>query len=120
MYESGEMYLETIYVLKNKNGSVRSIDIARELDFSKPSVSRGVGILKKEQYILVDENGYITLTEKGLNKAKGIFEKHLYLTEFLVKTAKVSKEIAEEDACKMEHIISEETFQGIKKFLGVE
>lgn len=120
MYESGEMYLETIYILKSKKGSVRSIDIARELDFSKPSVSRGVGILKKEQYILIDENGYITLTETGLKKAKNIFEKHQILTYFLVKTAGVSKEIAEDDACKMEHIISEETFSGIKKFLHAD
>lgn len=119
MYESGEMYLETIYVLKNKNGSVRSIDIAKELDYSKPSVSRGVGILKKDCYITIDENGYIDLTNKGLLKAKNVFEKHQYLTAFLIETAKVSKEIAEEDACKMEHIISEETFQGIKKYLGV-
>lgn len=118
MYESGEMYLETIYVLKNKNGSVRSIDIAKELEYSKPSVSRGVGILKKESYITVDENGYINLTDKGLTKAKNVFEKHQYLTDFLIKTAKVSKEIAEEDACRMEHIISEETFQGIKKYLS--
>ncbi|MFV0394339.1 MAG: metal-dependent transcriptional regulator [Coprobacillaceae bacterium] len=118
MYESGEMYLETIYVLKNKNGSVRSIDIARELDFSKPSVSRGVGILKKEQYILVDENGYITLTDKGLETAKAIFEKHLFITDFLVKTLGISKELAEEDACKMEHIISDETFRKMKEYLG--
>jgi Mn-dependent DtxR family transcriptional regulator len=117
MYESGEMYLETIYILKNKKGSVRSIDIARELDFSKPSVSRGVGILKKEGFILVDENGFITLTEVGLNKATGIFEKHRYLTEFLMSTAGVTKEVAEEDACRMEHIISDETFEGIKTFL---
>jgi Mn-dependent transcriptional regulator len=119
MYESGEMYLETIYVLKNKNGSVRSIDIAKELEYSKPSVSRGVGILKKERYITIDENGYIDLTDKGLVKAKNVFEKHQILTDFLIKTANVSKEIAEEDACKMEHIVSEETFQGIKKYLGV-
>lgn len=119
MYESGEMYLETIYVLKNKNGSVRSIDIARELDFSKPSVSRGVGILKKETYITIDENGYISLTDKGLKTAEKIFEKHQYLTKFLIQTANVSKEIAEEDACKIEHVISDETFEGIKKYLGV-
>ena len=119
MYESGEMYLETIYVLKNKNGSVRSIDIAKELEYSKPSVSRGVGILKKESYITIDENGYIDLTDKGLVKAKNVFEKHQILTDFLIKTANVSKEIAEEDACRMEHIVSEETFLGIKKYLGV-
>ncbi len=120
MQESGEMYLETIYVLKNNNGSVRSIDVAKKLNFSKPSVSRGIGILKKDGYVIVDKNGYLDLTEKGLIKAKGVFEKHRYLTMFLMETAKVPKELAEEDACRIEHIISEGTFQGIKDFLQVE
>lgn len=118
MYESGEMYLETILVLQQKNGTVRSIDIARELNFSKPSVSRGVGILKNEKYITVDENGHITLTQKGLDKANSIFERHQVLTAFLKITAGVSQQEAEEDACKMEHIVSETTFAGIKKFVA--
>lgn len=118
MHESGEMYLETILLLKKQNGNVRSIDIARELDFSKPSVSRGVGILKTDGYITVDSKGYIELTDKGMDKANSIYEKHQYLTEFLEVTAKVSKEVAEDDACKIEHIISDEVFEGIKKFLN--
>ena len=118
MHESGEMYLETILLLKKQNGKVRSIDIARELEFSKPSVSRGVGILKNDGYITVDAKGYIELTKQGLDKAQAVYEKHEYLTEFLVKTAQVSKETAEDDACKIEHIISDEVFAGIKKFLN--
>ncbi|WP_249028505.1 metal-dependent transcriptional regulator [Tannockella kyphosi] len=117
MYESGEMYLETILLLQKKNEYVRSIDIARHLEFSKPSVSRGVGILKKEGYILIDESGHISLSEKGYNKANNILEKHYILTQFLIATAKVTAEIAEEDACKMEHIVSDETLMGIKEFL---
>lgn len=120
MYESGEMYLETILLLQKKNEYVRSIDIARHLEFSKPSVSRGVGILKKEGYILVDESGHIDLTEKGLLKANNILEKHEILTQFLVVTAGVSTNIAEEDACKMEHVVSDETLAGIKKFLATK
>ncbi len=115
MHESGEMYLETILLLKKQNGNVRSIDIARELGFSKPSVSRGVGILKNDGYIIVDSKGYIELTEKGTEKATAVYEKHECLTEFLMHTAKVSKEVAEDDACKIEHIISDEVFEGIKK-----
>ena len=115
IHESGEMYLETILLLKKQNGNVRSIDIARELGFSKPSVSRGVGILKNDGYIIVDSKGYI---EKGTEKATAVYEKHECLTEFLMHTAKVSKEVAEDDACKIEHIISDEVFEGIKKFLN--
>lgn len=117
MYESGEMYLETILVLKKRNSQVRSIDIARELNFSKPSVSRAVGILKDDGYIIVDNNGHIELTDKGKKKAKDIYEKHNVLTTFLTNVIKVSPEIAEEDACKIEHVISDETFRGLKKFL---
>lgn len=118
MYESGENYLETILMLKEKNGSVRSIDIARELNFSKPSVSRAMGILKESGYIVVDSGGDIELTSQGREKAEQIYERHRLLTGFLQKVAGVSKEIAEEDACKMEHIISEEVFQGIKRFMN--
>ena len=117
MYESGENYLETIYMLSNKNGKVRSIDIGRELNFSKPSVSRAIGLLKNDNYIVVDEGGYIHLTEKGKEKALAIYERHSVLTEFLTTFAKVERKIAEEDACRMEHIISEETFQGLKQTL---
>lgn len=117
MHESGEMYLETILVLKKRKGEVRSIDIARELDFSKPSVSRAVGILKDDKYISVDKSGFIELTQKGRKKAKDIYEKHKYLTSFLIDIVGVSPEIAEEDACRIEHFISEESFQGIKRLL---
>ena len=117
MYESGENYLETILRLKEKNGTVRSIDIARELEFSKPSVSRAVGILKESGYITVENGGEIVLTDKGTETAKAIYERHKLLTAFLGKVAEVDHETAEQDACKMEHIISEEVFEGIKKFM---
>ena len=101
MHESGENYLETILLLGKRNGSVRSIDIARELNFSKPSVSRAVGLLKEADYITVDKNGYITMTEEGKNEAERIYEKHQMITEFLVRTITIDREIAEQDACKM-------------------
>lgn len=118
MDESREMYLETILVLKKRNGQVRSIDIARELNYSKPSISRAVGLLKDDECISVDKSGLIDLTDKGKAEAKDIYEKHKILTEFFIKVLEVSPEIAEEDACRMEHFISDETFKGIKKFLG--
>lgn len=117
MYESGENYLETILVLSKKNSSVRSIDIARELNFSKPSVSRAMGLLRESGHIEMDSSGGIVLTKLGLEKASSILERHQILTQFLQKTTGVSEEIAEIDACKMEHIISEEVFSGIKDFM---
>lgn len=117
MYESGENYLETILMLKEKNGSVRSIDIARELNFSKPSVSRAMGILKEDGFITMEHGGEIELTSAGREKAESIYERHRLLTSFLQKVSGVSERTAEEDACKMEHIISDEVFQGIKKFM---
>lgn len=119
MYESGENYLETILMLKEKKGSVRSIDVARELNFSKPSVSRAMGILRENGYIVIDGGGDIELTEEGRDKAEQIYERHRLLTKFLQKVTGVSEEIAEADACRMEHIISEEVFLGIKKFMQV-
>lgn len=118
MYESGENYLETILILKEKQGVVRSVDIARKLNFSKPSVSRAVGILKEDGYLTMEPTGELELTEKGMEKAGAIYERHKLLTEFLQKVAGVTPEIAEEDACRMEHIISDETFKGIKRFMG--
>ncbi|EJO5347629.1 metal-dependent transcriptional regulator [Clostridium botulinum] len=117
MYESRENYLETILILQNKNGTVRSIDIAKALNFSKPSVSHAVRILKKSGHIEIDSKGYITLTDIGREKAESIYERHKMLTKFFVETAKVCEEIAEKDACKVEHIISDETFEGIKEFM---
>lgn len=117
MYESGENYLETILMLKKERGAVRSVDIARELNFSKPSVSRAMGILREEGCIVMDREGYIELTEEGKVKAENIYERHRLLTRFLEKIAGVDYETAEKDACKMEHILSEETIQGLKAFL---
>lgn len=117
MYESGENYLETILILSKKNGTVRSIDIARELEFSKPSVSRAMGLLKESGHINIAANSEITLTELGLKTANQIYERHRTITEFLMETTKVSPEIAEKDACRFEHIISEEVFSGIKRYL---
>jgi len=117
MHESGEDYIETIYLLKKKKGFVRSIDVASELNFSRPSVSRAVGILKEDGYLTVGKDGELELTELGLKKAKSVYEKHTNLTKFLMLTAKVSADVAENDACRIEHIISPETFKGIKKYL---
>ncbi|WP_026523679.1 MULTISPECIES: metal-dependent transcriptional regulator [unclassified Butyrivibrio] len=117
MHESGEDYIETIYLLKKKNGYVRSIDVANELNFSRPSVSRAVGILKENGFITVKEGGELELTDIGLKKAKSVYERHTNLTKFLMLTAGVNEEVAENDACRIEHIISPETFKGIKKYV---
>lgn len=115
--ESGEMYLETIFVLFNSKSSVRSIDIAEYMNFTKPSVSRGVGLLKKQGYIEVDAGGYITLTDEGLEAAEKIYERHTVLTDML-KAIGIDEETAAADACRMEHVISEKTFIGIKDYLA--
>lgn len=116
MKESGEMYLESIYVLCNSKAQVRSIDIAEHMNYSKPSVCRAVGLLKKNGYITVDKNGYINLTDAGVERANKIFERHTVLTDFLISLG-ISKETADNDACRMEHIISEETFNALKNYL---
>lgn len=117
MYESGEDYIETIYRLKRKNGFVRSVDVARELGYSRPSVSRAVSILKKDGYLVMDTDGELELTVKGKRKAAKVYDRHKTLTKFLMKTAGVSAKTAENDACRIEHIISETTFNGIKKYM---
>ena len=114
--ESGEMYLETIHVLYKKNGHVRSIDISEHMGYSKPSVSRAVGLLKNGGYIEVEHDGSITLTETGLAVAQKIYERHTVLTQLLVNLG-VRPEVAAEDACKLEHAISDESFNAIKSFL---
>ena len=114
LQESGEMYLESIYVM-SKKGKVRSIDICDYMGFSKPSVSRSVSLLKSGEYNLVDTGGYITLTEKGLDIASKIYERHTLISEFLVRIG-VSEKTAADDACKIEHDISDETFNAIKRF----
>ena len=116
IHESGEMYLETIHVLYKKNGRVRSIDVSEHMGYSKPSVSRAVGLLKKGGYILVDKEGCITLTDSGLNVAEKIYERHTILTNLLIRLG-VRPEIASEDACKLEHAISDNSFEAIKNHL---
>ena len=113
LHESGEMYLETILLLSKKNAAVRSIDVAEHMGFSKPSVSRAIGLLKNAGYVNVDKNGFLTLTESGAEIAGGIYEKHELLTSFFQKIG-ISPETAERDACRIEHIISDETFDCIK------
>ena len=108
LHESGEMYLETILMLKREKGSVRSIDVAQALNYSKPSVSRGMKILKESKLITVDSKGYIDFTDEGLNIAEGVYGRHVALTEFLIKIGVADKQ-AEMDACRIEHIISDET-----------
>jgi Mn-dependent DtxR family transcriptional regulator len=117
IHESGENYLETILILQNKLGFVRSVDIANELDYTKPSISRAVSILKNADYITVEDSGQILLTEKGLEKANEIYDRHRIITRFLVQSLGVSSETADQDACRIEHIISTETFSKIKKYV---
>lgn len=112
--ESGEMYLETIYILSQKSSAVRGIDIGAEMGFSKPSVSRAIGILKKDGLVITDEQGFIKLTETGMSKAKVIYERHMLLSQLFINIG-VDKKTAEEDACRIEHYISEKTFDAIKK-----
>ncbi len=111
--ESAENYLETILMLGQKKGNVRSIDIAHELEFKKPSVSVAMKNLRENGYIKVDENGFITLTESGRTIAETMYERHLLLSHWLV-TLGVDEKTAVEDACKMEHVISSESFEAIK------
>ena len=115
LMESGEMYLETIHVLLKKKGMVRSLDIAEYMGYSKPSVSRAVGILKNGEYIVVDKTGYITLTDLGKEVAEKIYERHTIISSILVKLG-VDENTASEDACKIEHVISDESFNAIKKY----
>ena len=114
LQESGEMYLETILILMNKIQTVRSIDVAEYMGYSKPSVSRAGGLLKKDEYIIVDKDGFITFTDKGKEVAERTYERHTLLTELFIRLG-VDREIAAADACKIEHVISEETFEAIKK-----
>ena len=113
--ESGEMYLETILILSRERPHVRSIDICEHMGFSKPSVSRAVGLLKSGGYITVDKDGYILLTELGLELATKIYERHELLTSFLTSLG-VSDEVASADACKIEHVISDESLEAIRKY----
>lgn len=118
MKESGEMYLESILVLSEKNDVVRSIDVAHERGYSKPSVSRGLGILRDQGHILFDNNGHISLTESGRAIAEKIYERHNVLTKALILLG-VDEETATEDACRIEHVISDKTFEILKKKMSV-
>ena len=113
MLESGEMYLETIYILSQKSSSVRGIDVGEYMGFSKPSVSRAIGLLKNEGLVFTDDLGYIKLTGEGEKRAKGIYERHQVLTKLFINLG-VDKETAATDACRIEHYMSDETFDAIK------
>ena len=112
--ESGEMYLETIYILCKSKSSVRSIDVAEYMNFSRASVSRGIGLLKKQDFILMDRDGYITLTEKGLKTAEKIYERHTVISKMLMAMG-IDEKTATEDACRIEHVISDKTFEAMKQ-----
>lgn len=116
MRESGEMYLETILVLAKSKNKVRAIDVAQEMGFSKPSVSRALAKLKTDEYVTVDTDGYVLLTEAGRRIAERIYERHILLTQVLMDLG-VDRETATRDACKIEHDISEETFEAMKKHI---
>lgn len=113
LHESGEMYLETILILSQKQNIVRSIDVAEDMGFSKPAVSRAMAKLKADKYILIDSEGYIALTESGRQIAEKIYERHTMLTRFLIRLG-VDEETAAADACKIEHDMSDKTFDAIK------
>ncbi|MCX4367692.1 MAG: metal-dependent transcriptional regulator [Clostridia bacterium] len=115
-YESEEMYLETILVLKEKMPSVHSVNIAEELNYSRPSVSRAVNLLQKKAYIEINKSGEISFTKKGLERATNIYERHQVVTELLSMIG-ADKELAEDNACRIEHVISEELFSVMKNFL---
>lgn len=112
--ESGEMYLESILVLSKRNPNVRAIDVSEYMGFSKPSVSRALSVLKSGGFVTVSEQGYLKLTDSGLEIAEKIYERHTVLTNYLTLIG-VDKEVASQDACKMEHVVSDESFNAIKK-----
>ncbi len=117
LLESGEMYLETIYVLSQQSSAVRSVDVAEHLGYSKPSVSRAVGLLKKDGLLEADENGLLRLTEAGADRARRIYERHTVLSRLLMNLG-VDEETATEDACRIEHYISDKTFDAIKAHMA--
>ena len=116
MHESGEMYLETIYVLTERSANVRSIDVAEHMGYSKPSVSRAVSLLKQGGYLIMAADGTLSLTDDGKNAARKIFERHNVLSSFLALIG-VDDEVAAKDACKIEHVVSDETILAIKNFV---
>ncbi|MDO4811389.1 MAG: metal-dependent transcriptional regulator [Eubacteriales bacterium] len=116
LQESGEMYLETIYVLSKTSKTVRSIDVGEYLGYSKPSVSRAMSLLKNGGYVLMDDSGFLTLTDLGREVAEKIYERHTALTEFLIRLG-VDEETAAEDACRIEHVISDTSFAALKQYV---
>ena len=119
LLESGEMYLETIHRLSMEQKYVRSIDVAESMGYSKPSVSRAVALLKQGGYLLVNDHGHLSLTEDGKKVAEKVFERHTVLTAMLTALG-VDRETASEDACRIEHVISEQTFEAIKRHIRQE
>ena len=117
LHESAEMYLETIYLLSQQRQAVRSIDVAEHMGYSKPSISRAIGLLKQGGYVTVDNDGFLQLTDAGLETAQKVFERHTILSRFLISLG-VSPEAASDDACKIEHVISDETFEAIKHHMS--
>ncbi len=117
MHESGENYLETILLLKEENEHVRSIDVAHKLNYTKPSISRAMGILKESGLIDIDQSGHINFTPEGKAKAEMIYERHRLITEFLIRALDVDFDTADQDACRIEHIISQKSFDAIKKYM---
>ena len=117
IYESGEDYLETILILSKQNGNVKSIDIAQQMNFSKPSVSVAMKKLKEKGLIVVDEFGFITLTSSGLEIANKTYDRHSFITDLLIKLG-VNEDTAKEDACKIEHNLSDESFTAIKRYFN--
>ena len=119
LLESGQMYLETILILSEKNRAVRAIDISEHMGYSKPSVSRAVGLLKQGGYVIADAEGHLSLTEAGREAAIKTYERHKVLTNFFIRLG-VDEETAAEDACKIEHDLSDATFEAIKRHAGTE
>lgn len=119
MQESGENYLETILILSERNRTVRSIDIANELGYAKPSVSRAVKLLIERGMIVMEQSGELILTPMGFNMASSIYERHKIISRFFVKLLNVNKDVADRDACRIEHVISEESFDKIKDYVKI-
>ena len=119
LQESGEMYLETIHILSQRGKGVRAVDVAEYMGFSKPSVSRAVGLLRTGGYLELDENGFLVLTDEGRYVANRTYERHLFFTQFFTSIG-ISPETAEDDACKIEHDISDETFQAMKRYVKAQ
>ena len=119
LLESGEKYLETIYVLSKKSNYVRAIDVGEQMGYTKPSVSRALSRLKADGYVTADHDGYLSLTESGLQVARTIYERHLVLTEWLTRLG-VDSQIAAQDACRIEHVISATSFDALKRHLKLD